>query len=108
MTDLEMVKLCAEAMGYKLDADGGFSRMAQGAGMDEPDWFQFIYDPRHDKAQAFELVERFHIHCLWNSDDKNWDAEMLTTGYGHTDPDLARAIVTSVANMQAARRKEGE
>jgi hypothetical protein len=109
MTDLEAVKLCAEAMGHRLDVDGGFSRMAQGAGMDEPNWFQFIYDPLHDKAQAFALVERFRMDCMWAHDTAQWLAGINTPcTHSASHPDLARAIVYCVAYMQAARRTEGE
>ena len=47
MTDLELTKLCAEAMGIEISpvrhGDGDFS----------------LYDPLHDDAQAMALVKKF-------------------------------------------------
>jgi len=54
--DLTITKRCAEAMGYQQDHDGGFSKLVQGAGMDEPQWMEFIYAPLHNDAQAMALV----------------------------------------------------
>jgi len=49
MTDLEITRRCAEAMGYtKWSAHhGGLPGFTKETG---------IYDPLHDKAQAFELL----------------------------------------------------
>lgn len=108
MTDLEMTKLCAEAMGYRLDADGGFSRLQQGAGMDEPAWFEFIYSPLHDDAQAMALVKKLGLTVdpqedkppfTWRvvvANEGDWDDQIFAQG-----SDLNRAIVECVAKMQA-------
>jgi hypothetical protein len=108
MTDLEAVKLCAEAMGVRLEWDGPPADW-------QPMYYEgktyHIYEPLHDKAQAFELVERFPFiieHNGLNYDVQVWNNPGAGWMKTITDDDLARAIVTCVANMQAARRKEGE
>jgi len=105
MTDLEMTKKCAEKMGYRQDRDDGFSRLRQGAGMDEPEWFNFIYNPLHDDAQAMALVKRFGMALfatedgwcvdLWNTPEIRWISTQ--------QKDLNRAICECVAKMQKAK-----
>jgi hypothetical protein len=114
VTDLEMTKLCAEAMGYKLVypdesylpvcIEGKF-----GAG---------TFSPLHDDAQAMALVKKFGLYIWWwcegvqvmncgpGSDNyKEWlhrdwpKYEYNTNGYA----DINRAIVECVAKMQKAK-----
>lgn len=111
MTDLEMVRLCAEAMGlmirevslnapeHTLRIEGVFGSSSYGD-----------YWPLTNRAQCFELVERFHLdvtytdpygeeqNCWWVSGE-----DLESNG----SPDLSRAIVTTVARMELAR-KEGK
>ena len=102
MDDLTLTRLCAEAMGYRLDRDGGYSRLCQGAGMDEPDWFEFIYNPLHDDAQAMALVKKFQLSITVG--DKWWATP--PEGQDASSDDLNRAIVESVAKMRKAELVE--
>jgi len=52
--DLEMTRLCAEAMGVPLTRE--MLHLASGAR-----WTERIYDPLRDDAQAMALVKRFEI-----------------------------------------------
>ena len=110
MDDLAITKLCAEAMGCRLDRDGGYSRLRQGAGMDEPAWFEFIYAPLHDDAQAMALVKKFRLHIdssFYEPSDTpdSWHVSR-TPASGDWDnafgihTDLNHAICDCVAKMQ--------
>ena len=98
MTDLEMTKLCAEAMGCELTMENGKPQMVilfRGHLTNYCD-----YDPLHDDAQAMALVKKFHIALGWNK--PGWAAfgqhdQRWIRGY-----DLNRAIVECVAKMQKA------
>jgi hypothetical protein len=98
MTDLEITRACAEAMGYmdyvcqedyiKLDR---YTR----------------YHPLHDDAQAMELVKKLNLSVNRHNEGQylNW----MVGGFGyfrniHTEnpEDLNRAICEAVAKMQAA------
>jgi hypothetical protein len=99
MTDLEMVRLCALAMGYTY-SDG----MAERTGR-EGEWetsHRWRYDPLHDDAQAMQLVKkcRLSVGCLRGSG--TWNV-VGTYPAEAENSDLNRAIVECVAKMQAAR-----
>ena len=104
MTDLEMVKLCAEAMGF-------------------PHWMQNVpftdkpifcaapydlpgrihpYNPLHDDAQAMALVKRFDLFVdRMASKENGWMVKCdIGTGNAVICADLNRAIVECVAQMQ--------
>ena len=109
MTDLEITMACAEAIGYRADADGGFSRLAQGAGMDEPGWFEFIYDPLRDDAQAMALVKKFKLRSMYNSIGGWWTVKEPVHNDGSPtmsvhNADLNRAICECCANMTLSKR----
>ena len=85
MTDLEMTRLCAEAM---------------------PEWHPDSADPLHDDAQAMALVKKFHLYIdgLLTHD---WTVA-LTRGafsYEALHKDLNRAIVEVIAKMQAGKQE---
>lgn len=106
MNDLEMTRLCAEAMGHKvvdsfeeveppvrgIECLGDFLALK--------DAYQFRYDPLHDDAQAFALLVRFRlwvggwIHDNFVSVSKG--GESLSTG-----ETLNRAICECVAKMHS-------
>jgi hypothetical protein len=101
MTDLEMVRLCAEAMGYipfgPADTPHGQVWLTKVAGE--------VYDPLHDDAQAMALVKKFGLSIapelgqgrgLWRVN--HWRDPPLVL-----DTDLNRAIVECVAKMQKAK-----
>ena len=93
MTDLEMTRLCAEAMGYYLMRPSASDHAWHTAEQD-------YYDPLHDDAQAMALVKKCDIHCekigSW------WECEE-PMGHLGTHSDLNRAICECVAKMQMAR-----
>ncbi|NCV22754.1 MAG: hypothetical protein EBV45_12540 [Chloroflexi bacterium] len=93
MTDEQIIRLCAEAMGYGLSEHQCIgpalwldreTRNATGYG---------DYDPLHDDAQAMALVKKFPWECI-----KAIDMEL-----GETRPDINRAICLCVAKMQSER-----
>jgi hypothetical protein len=109
MTDLEMTKLCAEAIGL-VPAEGEFrdrdiwgqkTELSPGVYMTR----YLPYDPLNDGVQAMTLLERFNLSVTWFT---SGDAEV--THYAppqdiadvRTEGPLKRAIVECVAKMQAA------
>ena len=118
MTDLEIVKLCALAAGYKNP-----TALAQFPGctigerhavwVDTVVGGQRLYDPLHDDRQCLELVKQFHLAIEHNGGS---GSTAVPAGWyvmpSHTsDPDvfiegaqdLNRAICSCVAQMQAAK-----
>lgn len=99
MTDLEMTKLCAEAMGYVYRGQHDDALMGNQFGK---------YDPLHDDAQAMALVKKFkspHFQ-LWSDDEVTggkWHAWVRGQRAGTSSDSLNRAIVECVAKMQAAK-----
>ena len=98
MTDAEITRKCAEAMGlsdirpmcHVCDA------MIQ-------------YEPLHDDAQAMALVKKLNLNII-KSDDEWWVHESPhicdyydATDYGVYDKDLCRAICECVAKMGEAK-----
>ena len=114
MDDLEITKLCAEAMGLffgvsKSDPnpDNLYVSVSAFAGP----WM--FYDPLHDDAQAMALVKKFHILLYWNdqASEPRWEAEIGNVmGFGNPDgkvdpqEGLNRAICECVAKMQKEKR----
>ena len=106
MTDLDMTKLCAEAMGLKFivshDRYSNSNFVELNSGRDPGN--EGAYDPLHDDAQAMALVKKCHLHI-----DTFSDGTWLVDGGWHgkierIDPDLNRAIVECVAKMQAGKQ----
>lgn len=100
LTDLEVTKLCARAMGIPEWAT--FSVEATATAESE------IYDPLHDDAQAMALVKKFQITCVYMMDYKTeeWTCEAFTGSGGRpqssaSDKSFNRAICLCVAQMQA-------
>lgn len=93
MTNLEITRACAEAMGLERLAVNGAEVVI---GM-TPN--RYVYRPLHDDAQAMALVKRFRleVYCepehddLWLCNERNGEASM------HAD--LNRAICLCVAKM---------
>lgn len=96
MTDIELTRLCAEAMGlldlpeYRAEAGRVVNRATQ-----------TYYDPLHDKAQAFELVERFHLHILpgLRTPEGRQEWHVVDPHGEGFSKDLNRAIVECVAKI---------
>lgn len=97
MTDLEMTRLCAEAMGLTIEQQGYETRAIKV----REHWP--AYDPLRDDAQAMALVKKFGLSVERSSPaDKTfaWSVE-LNDESAHSD-DLNRAIVECVAKMREA------
>ena len=96
MTDLEMTKLCAEAMGYTLLEINGNLVPVEHDG----------WDPFTNDAQAMALVRKMLLSIDVESARPVW---RVCAVYGRNIPfcmfnaDLNRAIVECVANMQQAK-----
>ena len=110
MNDLEMTKLCAEAMGIKfcpecLKNDPSSLQTTHSEGRPDQQ-----YDPLHDDAQAMALVKKFQMLVRWDGGVHGWTAGIWYSGSkgqalwnDWTAQDLNRAICECVAKMQAAR-----
>ncbi len=103
MTDLEMTRLCAEAMGYTIiaeraaNAELDYDAMILVKKLDSPYW------PLHNDAQAMALVKKLHINCGFYND--MWCAVSEGVVIDRHSTDLNRAIVECVAKMQREKRK---
>jgi len=86
MTDLEMTRLCAEAMGFEPYAD-------------QP---PYNYDPLYDDAQAMALVKKFGV-ALYQGETGCWYADLPGFAMRVRSLDLNRAIVECVAKMQESK-----
>jgi len=64
MTDLEMIKKCAEKMGEDVVDDGESCRFYDSAGFE----YGLSYDPLTNDAQAFALVKHFGLWIEANDD----------------------------------------
>lgn len=105
MTDLEMTKLCAEAMRLK-----EYAIPMNGGNCDpKPITLGPHYNPLHDDAQAMALVKRFNL-SMWGTEQGEWrgvacwrnEVEALRE-FSVYSTDLNRAIVECVAKMQQAK-----
>ena len=106
MTDLEMTKLCAEAIGIT-------AAMHPIRGTIQRWWYmdgnvERQYGPLWDDAQAMALVKKLNLNIQSPYPDDlepSWQvySGANTTLIGCYRPDLNRAIVECVAKMQAAK-----
>jgi seryl-tRNA synthetase len=112
MTDLEMTKLCAEAMEPPPDLPGSsaiWGVTKQYAPVERTMvWVRSTYNPLHDDAQAMALVKRFALQIVPHIDYENgsieWTAEVegrRFCTYSDGGANLNRAIVECVAKMQS-------
>ena len=106
MTDLEITKLCAEAMG--IDFSKGYATIH----CEECDEYGISYDPLHDDAQAMALVRKFEISIAWSWTGQmgcmsKWEAqqdeEKRHDNIECSYKDLNRAICECVAKVQKAK-----
>ena len=108
MTDLEITRLCAEAMGVPLDKCSqkrwDQSSSVYGEEIHRSGFFQEEYRPLNDDAQAMALVRKFHLEPRWGMTREAW---LVTPSYEDCpyswSVDLNRAICECVAKMQAAK-----
>ena len=97
MTDLEITKLCAEAMGFKANiaADGASVMISHRISQ----WTE--YDPLHDDAQAMALVKKFQLDIIRGKDEHGTDNVLVSSRKSHAyNSNLNRAICECVAKMQ--------
>lgn len=90
MTDLEIVKKCAERVGWNPQEE----RYALWEG-------EGIYDPLHDDEQAMALVKKFRldIDSGFDSSDEGEGWTVCGTGAVVKNADLNRAICECVASL---------
>jgi len=123
VTDLEITRLCAEAMGYEIDYSetNGGGRGNTGfdiLGAAVLDWHNNVtFNPLHDDEQAMALVKRFDPilepdgyipegETLWAvtiPSSRNEKGKKTKTTVVRQTYDLNRAICECVAKMQAAK-----
>lgn len=128
MTDLEITRLCAEAMGWKgwrskhgywniTDPEGNDSVRCNGwlpfdaytgDKLPEPTLSNALaecgYDHLHDDAQCMALVKKFRLSI--GTDAAQWYLVLPDWPYKETNhADLNRAICECVAKMQLAKVK---
>lgn len=96
MTDLEITKLCAEAMGWRTHSINDQCYYNEGEHMS---MLKNRYDPLHDDAQAMALVKKFDLQIT--GDKMKRVGPFLWKGPYVTNIDLNRAICECVAKMQA-------
>jgi len=92
MTDLELTRLCAEAMGLSVELE---TRSGAHRWRDE---YNHTYAPLQDDAQAMALVKKFRLQIDPHSEQ--WNVASLT-GYASLTENLNRAICECVAKMQS-------
>ena len=104
MTDLEMTKLCAAAIGIEVVAPTHpASKTGLLCGTDGSEGrCEGLYDPLQDYAQAWELVKKMKLNVLFDGDE---GASVISEATGLICRNLyvKRAIVECVAKIQKAR-----
>ena len=105
MTDLEITRLCAEAMGLPVFVDAFGTMCLEERDVDN----NREYDPLHDDAQAMALVKKMRMSVMFYPEIDGRKAEWwrvdgcppsnVTTRHA----DLNRAICECIAKMQAAK-----
>lgn len=104
MTDLEMTKLCAEAMGLSWEAEQ--KRIAARDGKWLHGYETPLYDPLHDDAQAMALMKKFRLGInAHNAEYQVWPQGGIVSNKvaGEScsfNVELNRAIVECVAKMR--------
>ena len=98
MTDLEITRFCAQAMGVDVHEStfnsgriGLFPRTG------------YEYEPLHDDAECMALVKKFRL--LVDGGNVLWCVHGDVFGSGVINADLNRAICESVARMQQEQQK---
>lgn len=110
--DLEITRLCAEAMGCAVHATDGLGLEHvyidhPVPGRDGKTFGTTLYDPLHDDVQAMALVKKFQLEIGWHTNGHasvNFPTDNLEQQWIDGDT-LNRAIVECVAKMQQRARK---
>lgn len=100
MTDGEIIRLCAEAMGWRWeDAKDQFGNSYLMVWRPS----QTPWNPLHDDAQCMALVKKFWIGIFIEPEDGQWTVS-VPDGECFSNPNLNRAICECVAKMQLAKK----
>ena len=107
MTDLEITKACAEAMGFSVIDSHGVYGLLCGRELDSG-YGEGLFDPLHDDAQAMALVKKFGLNISWGPERFNeWCVWVIVVGQinavSSQGPNLNRAICECVAKLQKAK-----
>ena len=107
MTDLEITRLCAEAMDLCEDERTTHTISYREEGhiwiRHEADPIGYRYSPLHDDAQAMALVKKFCPSMGHGSVPEEWHVHLREPDVWGNSEDLNRAICECVAKMQAAK-----
>lgn len=109
MTNLELTKLCADAMGLHRAtwSDPNIFHVEEVVSSNER--CENTYDPLTDDAQVMALVKKFELETRYNKMASTWVA---TPSYEPEpwcpDENLNRAICECVAKMQLSRNTNRE
>ncbi len=112
MTDLEITKLCAKAMGWQVSLNGQVVNdnrtiIFHATLCRTGDVNGTSYNPLHDDAQAMALVKKLLLDVRCYPDfvsGHQWlvtSTQVMTQQDTHVKPDLNRAICECVAKMAA-------
>ena len=101
MTDLELTKRCAEAMGLNYNISGEYISIAP-SGEGAKFW---RYDPLHDDAQAMALVKKFRLESSFGIE---WTVIGGDPVARAQNQDLNRAIVLCVSSLTAHTSQGGK
>ena len=109
MTDLEITRLCADAMGINGLTEKR-NRLVWERAREESHARLRSYEPIYNDAQAMALVKRFRLFITHDETEfwVEWAGPIGGDGKvsWRADPDLNRAICECVAKMQLAKQKE--
>lgn len=109
MTDLEMTKLCAEAMKYEVNQKYPPHESITAAPLwGYIDGIWTMYRPLEDDDQAMALMKKFRLTILADHGeyDNKWCVSFNWEYPGSINESLNRAIVDCVARMQAKKRNK--
>ena len=98
MIDLEMVKKCAEQMGYSIVAEPNAENEFKHTILVKE--LRVGYCPLHDDAQAMALVKKFGIEIHCRSDRNGWYVGIFESDGMTANADLNRAIVECVSKLK--------
>lgn len=99
MTDLEITKLCAEAMGYAATKHLSLENVI----------YAIDYEPLENDAQAMALVKKFNLNISRIRPNIEWGVEKWGIEYleqSTYSKDLNRAICECCAKMWLSRKEE--
>ena len=109
MTDLEMTRLCAEALDLLVEYDHSGVRLL--VGNDVGGYNRYDYDPLHNDTQAMALVKSYSLKIYQRDDGSGdphalWDVCGPDENWGAVSDNLNRAIVECCAKTQVAKMQK--